>query len=117
MLRRLRRAAIVSSALCVCAASCASPTLPLPPPEEPVFSPSTEAGHVHLHSSGGAEPNAIIVIVNENTAVPLEQRVTGTEADDTGTWDAEVVATTGDVLDISEEDGDVKSAPTQVMVP
>jgi hypothetical protein len=117
MLRRVRRAAIVSTALCVCAASCASPTLPLPPPDEPVFSPSTQTGRIHLHSSGGAEPNAIIVIVNEDTTVPLEQRVTGTEADGTGTWDADVVATSGDVLDISEEYGDVKSASTEVMVP
>ncbi len=113
----MRSATFALGALCVCAASCASPTLPLPPPEEPVISPSTQAGYVHLHSSGGAEPNAIIVIVNEDTSVPLEQRVTGSEADSSGSWDAEVFASTGDVLDVSEEYGDVKSAPTQVTVP
>jgi hypothetical protein len=117
MLRRLRPATLALSALCVCVVSCASPTLPLPPPDEPVFSPSTQAGHVHLHSSGGAEPNAIIVIVNEDTTVLLEDRVTGSEADGNGTWDAEVLASTGDVLDVSQEYGDAKSAPTQVIVP
>jgi len=117
MLGRVRGAAVALSALCVCAASCASPTLPLPPPEEPVFSPSTEAGHVHLHSSGGAEPNAIIVIVNEDTSVPLEERVTGTEADATGSWDADVLASSGDVLDISEQSGTAASASTQAIVP
>jgi hypothetical protein len=117
MVRRARFAALGWSALCILATSCASPTLPLPPPEEPVFSPSTLAGHIHLHSSGGAEPNAVIVIVNEDTAVPLEDRVTGSEADATGSWDADVLATSGDVLDISEEYGEAKSAATQVMVP
>jgi hypothetical protein len=104
-------------ALCLFAASCASPTLPLPPPDEPVFSPSAQIGYIHLHSSGGAEPNAVIVIVNEDTNVPLENRVTGSEADDNGSWDAEVLASKGDVLDVSQEYGDAKSAPTQVIVP
>jgi hypothetical protein len=117
MLRRVRTATITLGALGVCLVACASPTLPLPPPEEPVISPSPQAGYVHLHSSGGAEPNAIIVIVNEDTNVPLEERVTGSEADGTGSWDAEVFASTGDVLDVSEEYGDAKSAPTQVTVP
>ncbi len=43
--------------------------------------------------------------------------MTGSEADDNGSWDAEVLASTGDVLDVSQEYGDTKSAPTQVIVP
>ena len=99
------------------AASCASPTLPLPPPTVPAIVPASTAGKVHLASTRGAEPNAIIVIYNQNPGVARDQRVSGTQADAVGTWEADVVATKGDVLQISQEFGTSRSAPIAVQVP
>jgi hypothetical protein len=97
--------------------SCASPTLPVPPPLLPTITTSSAPGKVHLTSQGGAEPDAVIVIYNRNPSVPLDQRVSGSQADGYGTWDAEVVATPGDFLDIAQEVGTSRSAPVTAQVP
>jgi hypothetical protein len=90
---------------------CASPTLPLPPPSV------EQGGKVHLTSVRGAEPNAIIVIYNLNPALPLDQRVSGAQADGVGSWDADTIASTGDVLDITQEFGSTRSPPITVQIP
>ena len=97
--------------------ACASPTIPLPPPALPTVTASSTPGHVHLSSKSGAEPNAIIVIVNQNTSIPADQRVSGSEADGSGSWDADVLASKGDVLEITETSGTVTSPSTTVQVP
>src|SRR5439155_26653319 len=79
MVRGLRRAFLAAAA--ALAVACASPTLPLPPPATPTVSQTSTPGVVHLVSTHGAEPNAIIVIVNHNTSVPLDKRVSGSQAD------------------------------------
>src|SRR5258708_22024756 len=89
-----------------------SPTLPLPPPSTPSISPSSEVGKVHLSSVRGAEPNALVIVYNRNPAVPLNQRIGGAQADGEGTWDADVVASSGDVLDITQEFGSTRSPAT-----
>jgi hypothetical protein len=106
----------VSIGLVVAVASCASPTLPLPPPAPPVITPQAN-GMVHLSSVGGAEPNAIIVIYNQDPAVPLDRRVGGAQADANGTWDADVVATHGDVLEITQQFGATPSPARDVQIP
>ena len=78
---------------------------------------SSTPGKAKLSSTRGAEPNAIVVIFNQNPALARDQRVTGTQADDTGTWSAEVIASPGDALDVSQEYGTTRSAPTRVQVP
>ena len=97
--------------------SCASPTLPLPPPSIPAISASSLPGKVHLSSTHGAEANAIIVIFNQNPKVPRDQRVSGAQADEAGTWQTDVLASPGDVLDVSQEYGTTRSAPVAVQVP
>jgi hypothetical protein len=97
--------------------SCASPTLPLPPPSLPSIAPSSTPGKFHLSSDHGAEPNAIILIYNRNPSVPLDQRVSGAQADAVGTWDADVQASAGDYLDISQEFGTTRSPPITVSIP
>ena len=97
--------------------SCASPTLPVPPPLLPQISTSSTPGKVHLQSVQGAEPNALVIIYNRNPAVPLDQRVSGSQADNLGTWDADVVASPGDFLDITQEFGTSRSAPVTAQVP
>jgi hypothetical protein len=113
----VKRARVALVALAIAGAfACASPTLPLPPPQIPIVSASTTAGYVHLASRNGAEPNAIIIIVNQNPALANDRRVSGTQADANGTWDAEVPAATGDVLAVSETVGTDTSPSISVQV-
>lgn len=95
---------------------CTSPTLPLPPPSTPLISAGATTGTFKVSSIEGAEPNALIVIVNRNEDLPRNKRVSGTIADERGSWDTEVVAKVGDVLDISQEAGSTRSPSTTVTV-
>jgi hypothetical protein len=105
------------SALAVAGAvACTSPTLPLPPPTPPSVTTGSQPDFVHLSSQNGAEPNALIIIVNRNTDLPRHQRVTGTIADENGSWDVDVRAKTNDVLDISQESGSTRSPVTTITV-
>jgi hypothetical protein len=96
--------------------ACTSPTLPLPPPTNPQITAGADANHVHLTSKDGSEPNALVVVVNRNVDLPRNVRVSGTIADDQGSWDLEVYAHPNDTLDISQEVGAVRSAPATVVV-
>jgi hypothetical protein len=62
------------------------------------------------------EPEAVVIIVNENTAVPGDQAVSGSLAGSCGEWDAIVYAHAGDVLHITEEVGTMGSPPTVIQV-
>lgn len=115
MVRLLRRAAL--GAVVVFGIACASPTLPLPPPATPTVTASSDPTKVHLQSLRGAEPNAIIVVVNQSPAVPLDKRVGGAQADANGSWACDVTAARGDVLEVTQEFGSTRSAPTDVQVP
>ncbi len=115
MLRRRLLLGLLVAPLAV-ALACNSPTLPLPPPAIPTVSASPEPGKVHLSSDKGAEPNAIIVIINTNPNVTRDKNVGGATADDNGSWFTDVYATDGDVLDISQEFGTTKSAPIRIVV-
>ncbi|MBL8610683.1 MAG: hypothetical protein JNL38_25310 [Myxococcales bacterium] len=101
----------------VAVGACAAPTLPLPPPTEPEVSASTEAGKVHLSSKGGVQPNAIVVIYNRNPDVPRDRRVGGSQADGEGSWQADVYASPGDYLDVTQEFGATRSGATTIRVP
>jgi hypothetical protein len=101
----------------VLALACVSPTLPLPPPDAPVIEPGADADHVKLVAGCDlAADNAIIVIVNENPAVPGDLAVSGSRTTPCGAWDAVVYAHKNDVLDITQEVGDVGSTPVTVQV-
>jgi hypothetical protein len=109
---------LVRLVLLLPAAACLSPTLPLPPPEAPTLEAGEDADHVKLVAGcGGAESDAIIVIVNLNTAVAGDMAVSGSRANDCGAWDAIVYAHSGDTLDVTQEFGDTESTPTVVQVP
>ena len=98
------------------ALACVSPTLPLPPPSAPIISTGTEPDTFKLASIQGAEPNALVVVVNRREDLPRNKRVSGTIADERGSWDVTVVAKVGDVLDISQESGSTRSPGTTVTV-
>jgi hypothetical protein len=110
-----RFARILAWAAVAFAVACASPTLPLPPPSIPSIS-QTDATHVTLSSVRGVEANAIVVIYNRNPAVSLQQRVTGVEADAEGTWTQVIVASDGDIVDITQEFGTTQSPPTTIQI-
>jgi hypothetical protein len=113
MLRR-----VLSVSFLFAAFGCLSPTLPLPPPERPTLEPTSDVDHIKLVADrGGAESNAIIVIVNSNSLVPNDLAVSGSRADVWGAWSAVVFAHTGDVLNISQEVGNSRSPPMVVRVP
>lgn len=99
----------------VCA--CTSPTLPLPPPAEPSILASVTPGQVTLASTGGAEPNAIVVVFNTNPVVSRDDRVSATQADERGSWTLDVIASSGDRLDITQQIDTDRSPSTSVTVP
>jgi hypothetical protein len=106
----------MATAVAAVALACTSPTLPLPPPAAPLISVGSAPDQFKLSSVNGAQPNALIVIVNRNEALPRNERVSGTIADEQGSWDVEVTAKIGDVLDISQESGTSRSPGTTVTV-
>jgi hypothetical protein len=90
--------------------ACASPTLPLPPPGYPSVGTGPDADHVVLASPcGGVEPWATVVIVNENTSLPSDERGAVAFADQCGAWGASVYAHAGDWLEVWQESGTSKS--------
>ena len=109
-------AAFVAALALACTSACTSPTLPLPPPAAPLISTGSDPDHFKLTSIQGSEPNALIIIVNRREDLPRDQRVSGTIADEKGSWDATVIAKVGDVLDISQESGSTQSPGTTVTV-
>ena len=114
MLRRLLAVGLLGTL----AIACASPTLPLPPPEDPTIGPGPDADHVKLVvPCGGADPAALIVIVNTNITVPGDEAVTGAIVSSCGSWDAIAYAHSGDFLDITQEIGTERSQPLVFQVP
>ena len=83
-----RLAALVAIASVTCAIACASPTLPLPPPGIPsITDQGVPAGEVQLSSVSGAEPNALVLVYNQNPSLSDTERGALTQADGTGKLD------------------------------
>ncbi len=98
--------------------ACASPTLPLPPPETPTLGRGADADHVLLSDPcGGAAADSVIVIINTNPSVSNANAVSGTRADGCGSWRAQAYAHTGDVLEITQQTGTEVSQTLDVSVP
>ncbi len=95
--------------------ACLSPTLPLPPPDVLSQTEGPTPGTIHL-TGHVQQPNAVIVIENMNTALPPDQRVSGTIADANGNWEANVIASKGDTLDIYQQVGNDESPYTTYTV-
>lgn len=96
--------------------ACASPTLPLPPPSTPELAPEAN-GDWKLSSKRGVEGHAIVVIFNRNPNLPNADRVDGTQADADGNWEEIIKAAPGDVIDVTQEFGSTRSAPTTFRIP
>jgi hypothetical protein len=111
----LRRPLAASSAA-VLALACASPTLPLPPPETPTITLGPDADHVTLTATCNyPEHNTDIYIVNENA--PNDKRGGIATADDCGAWHAIVYAHPRDPISITYILNGEMSLPTLIFVP
>jgi hypothetical protein len=110
-MRRLVLALCASIAL-----ACTSPTLPLPPPVAPSITTGAEPNTFKLTSENGAQPNALVIVVNRTDALSREDRVNGTIADDQGTWEVTIKGAIGDFVDISQESNSARSASTTVQL-
>ncbi len=110
------RGFLLAAFVALAMASCTTPTLPLPPPETPFVSAGSAPDTFKLSSLNGAAPNALVLVVNRNEDLPANQRVTGTIADATGSWNVVVIARSGDVLDISQEAGSTRSPGITITV-
>lgn len=111
---RVRRRLLALFAALALAVACTSPTLPLPPPTAPSITTGTEPNTWRLTSDQGVQPGALVIAVNRNESVPRDKRVTGTIADDRGSWELVVYGNAGDFVDLSQESGTTSSAPTTI---
>jgi len=102
------------------ALACASPTLPLPPPETPSIE-TVDAEHVNLVAGcGGAESGADILVQNVSRPpqTPNGPEFVGTTATTCGSWELDgVFAFSGDALRITQQYGSMVSTPIRVCVP
>jgi hypothetical protein len=116
MVRRVFAVVCVAASVAL-GAACASPTLPLPPPEVPTIGPGSDADHVVLSSPcGGAEPNVDVLVTNTTPTVPTSDVVTATRADGCGSWNLQVYAHKNDVLDVQQISGEETSTSVSVQV-
>lgn len=90
--------------------------MPLPPPVAPSISAGAEPNTFKLSSQNGAQPNALVIVVNRNESLTREERVNGTIADEQGTWELTVKGAVGDFVDISQESDSTRSASTTVQL-
>jgi hypothetical protein len=96
--------------------ACASPTLPLPPPEAPEQT-VVDAQHVNLVGMcGGALPAADIEVQNVSRSDPTTRaQFIGTIASDCGSWEIDkVFAEAGDNLVVTQVYDNQVSLPTPV---
>jgi len=100
MLRRaaLRLAAVLAAAL-LAGAGCLSPTLPLPPPDEPgTVRPSTETAGV-WEISGDCYEGALVTVFNDRT----RKGAVVEDSDRNGRYTVEIEAELCDLILISQE--------------
>ena len=113
------RRSLAFGALCasVVVVACASPTLPLPPPDPPSQEAGVDADHIKLYAAcGNVQGGAIVVIVNTNPNVAGDLAVSGALAAPCGSWDAMVYAHSGDVLDVQQEVDSQTSPPAVISI-
>lgn len=96
--------------------ACTTPTLPLPPPALPTVSVGETPNTFVLRSDKGALPNALIIVVSRNEALPRSDRVAGTLADGEGSWQLVVHGFANDLVDVSQESDTTRSPSTTVQL-
>lgn len=108
MFRVLRRLLLLTAGLA--AASCLSPTLPLPPPDRPDVSAPDVSGLARLQ--GTAAPHAEVIAWNHDNDV-----IAGQVTRDTSKYDFTIRAEVGDYIELWYIVGDEESQSVRVTVP
>ena len=106
MLPRTRRRWLFGAALCL--AGCLSPTLPLPPPSNPMVSGTDADGNVRL--TGSVEPESEVFALNHTTNVISGQLTRS------GLYDFKIQAQQYDSLSIWYVNNTLQSPPTEFSV-
>lgn len=91
------------------AAACASPTIPLPPPDRPDVEGPDREGMVTV--SGYVPPKSLVFAINRRT-----DEVAGQLTEGDGLYSFRIAAEVGDVLSISYISGTDQSPSTEVRV-
>lgn len=105
----VRRAVLTASLVL---AGCLSPTLPLPPPDSPNISAVNDEGFVTLQGlPGGAEPEALVVALNQRTGNGVIER-----ADKLGQYTIVIAAQVGDTLTLWQVVGVDQSDIRQIII-
>ena len=92
--------------------ACLSPTLPLPPPEEPdSMQPSADDPEVWI-VSGSCQPGALVTVFNEDTG----KGAVAEDTDRTGRYAVELRATRCDLAWVSQVLGEDASGRTSFVV-
>jgi hypothetical protein len=92
-------------------AGCLSPTLPLPPPEQPEMSAVDGEGYVTIKGGpGSAEVGAIVFAYNERSGDGVIDT-----ADGYGTYELRIQAVVGDRIAVWQEKGNERS--TSLLLP
>jgi hypothetical protein len=95
---------------------CLSPTIPLPPPDEPTIV-ATNKANIVLLSGRNATPGAFIVAYNQSPGVPLSLRVSGAQVDAAGAWTFEMAyGQLGELATLFQDLNDERSNPRQFVV-
>jgi hypothetical protein len=103
---RTRRRWLLGAVLCV--AGCLSPTLPLPPPSNPMVSGADSDGNVRL--TGSVEPESEVFALN------LQNNVISGQLTESGNYDFKIQTKQFDDLSIWYVVGTVQSPTTDVTV-
>jgi hypothetical protein len=113
---RMQRRGFTLLAIGAVVGGCLSPTIPLPPPDEPTITPTSEPNTVRL-TGRNATAGAFIVVFNESPGVPLSERVSGAQIDGSGNWSCTMrYGTLGEVATLYQEIGEERSNPRQFVV-
>ena len=106
MFLRSRRGWLLGAALL--AVGCLSPTLPLPPPSDPVVTATDTAGLVRL--SGTVEPESDVFAINHNS-----NRISGQHTK-SGAYDFTIEAQEHDAITFWYSHGNVDSPPNDFLI-
>ncbi len=110
VLRPTRLCWLPAMALAAVATACATPTLPLPPPDALTISPPDVDGIVTV--TGEVLPDAYVYCLNLDTEMGVFLR-----ADDTGMFTIRIPAESGQYLSVWQEARAQRGPPADIRVP
>jgi hypothetical protein len=111
------RGGLAVGLVCALGLACASPTLPLPPPEVPAMT-TTDASHVFLSAEcGGVESYADVIVENLTAIDPVSNEAGSLfHASQCGAWSGTVFARNKDYLRFTQVVNGTAGLPVTVQL-